>query len=78
MTIPDRVPLESQDYASKYDLASKLSQLKGVAGLKAQLYGLESVIQKRAAPKGAKAAPTSAAKADQGPNAGLSLEDMLK
>lgn len=76
LTIPDRVPLEAQDYASKYDLASKLSQLKGVAGLKAQLYGIESVLPK----KSGASSSTSAAgkKTHQSKASGPSLEDILK
>lgn len=44
LAIPEQAPLQSQDYAAKYDLASKLSKLKGVQGLKAQLYGLDAVM----------------------------------
>ena len=78
LTIPDRVPLEAQDYASKYDLASKLSQLKGVAGLKAQLYGIESVMPKRAGKAAGAAAAGKEHAADKAPSTGPSLEDMLK
>jgi hypothetical protein len=40
LAMPDRVPLQDpKDYAGKYDIAARLSQLKGVAGMKAQLYG---------------------------------------
>ena len=74
LTIPDRVPLEAQDYASKYDLASKLSQLKGVAGLKAQLYGIDSVLPKKSSSGSSK----SSSPASQQKTSGPSLEDMLK
>lgn len=80
LTIPERVPLEAQDYASKYDLASKLSQLKGVAGLKAQLYGIESVLpKKKPAAAAAQDTPTGGTAQPSGSaSSGPSLEDMLK
>ena len=55
LSIPSQVPLQSQDYAAKYDLASKLTKLKGVQGLKAQLYGLDAVM----AGKGGSQAPAA-------------------
>lgn len=63
LTIPDKVPLQAQDYAAKYELATKMTKLKGVAGLKAQLYGLESVL------------PDSASKKAE---SGSSFDDLLR
>jgi hypothetical protein len=57
LAIPDRLPLKESDPVSRYDVAAKLSQLKGVAGMRAQLYGIDAVLgTKRPAPASSDAA----------------------
>eukprot|EP01138_Halocafeteria_seosinensis_P006387 gb/GECG01006529.1/.p1 GENE.gb/GECG01006529.1/~~gb/GECG01006529.1/.p1 ORF type:complete len:231 (+),score=19.43 gb/GECG01006529.1/:1-693(+) len=41
--IPDRLPLREVDHVSKYDLANKVNKMKGIAGMKAQLYGINEI-----------------------------------
>lgn len=41
--IPDRLPLRQVDHVSKYDLANKVNKMKGIAGMKAQLYGINDI-----------------------------------
>ena len=50
LALPEQEPIPEKDLVQQYDLAAKLHKLKGIAGMKAQLYGVADVLRDSSSP----------------------------